>query len=165
MNEHRNRCKTWWNRCPRRWIIVKFTISESWYYSNSFSLLFSYPFRSPSHGESFTLYSFLLNHLNHTIVSHLNLHSSTCPIRHLLWLSVNGSGWDYTVQGSSPHKCDQKSCCSVLNTVVTTFLLDISIFLSFSYVPEVHPYRWKFLEVRLGCPSACLTDIPLIREG
>ena len=165
MNKHRNRCKTGWNRCPRRWIIVKFTISESWCHSNSFSLLFPYLSRSLSHRESFTLYSFLLDHLNRTLVNHLNIRLSTCPIRHLLWLSVNGSGWDYTVQGSSPHKCDQKSCCSALNTVVTAFLLDISAFLSSSYAPEVHPYRWKFLEDHLGCPNTCLTDIPPIWKG
>ena len=163
MIEHRNRYKTWWNRCSRRWIIIEFTISESWCYSNSFSLLFFYFFRSPIHGESFTLYNFLLDHLDRTLVSHLNFHSSTCPIRYLLWLSVNCSGWDYTVQGSSPHKCSQKSCCSALNVVITTFLLDISAFLSSSYTLEVHPYRWKFLKGRLSYLSTCLTDIHLIR--
>ena len=163
MIEHRNRYKTWWNRCSRRWIIIEFTISESWCYSNSFSLLFFYFFRSPIHGESFTLYNFLLDHLDRTLVSHLNFHSSTCPIRYLLWLSVNCSGWDYTVQGSSPHKCGQKSYCSALNVVVTAFLLDISAFLSFLYTLEVHPYRWKFLEGRLSYLSTCLTDIHLIR--
>ena len=155
MNKHRNRCKTGWNCCSRRWIVVKFNISESWCYSNSFSPLFPYLFRSPSHGESFTLYSFLLDHFDHTFVNHLNLYSSTCPIRHLLWLSVNGSGWNYTVQGSSPHKWGQKSCCNALNAVVTTFLLDISTLLSSSYAPEVHPYRWKLLKDHLGFPSTC----------
>ena len=116
-------------------------------------------------GGSFTLYSFLLDHLNRTLVNHLNLHSSTCPIKHLLWLSMNGCGWDCAVQGSSPHKCSQKSCCSAFNAVVTAFLLDISAFLSSSYVPEVHPYHWKFLEGHLSRPSTCLTDIRPIREG
>ena len=41
--------------------------------------------------------------------------------RHLLWLSVNGVGWDCTVQRSSPHKCSLKSCCSVFNAVVAAF--------------------------------------------
>ena len=122
-------------------------------------------FLSLSYGRSFTLYSFLLDHLDCTLVNHLNLHLSACPIRHLLWLSVNGDGCDCTVQGSSPHKCGQKSCCSAFNAVVAAFLLDISVFLSFSYVPEVHPYRWTFLEDHLSCPSTCLTDIHLIREG
>ena len=138
---------------------------NTWCYSNSFSLFFHYVFRSSSYGGSFTLYSFLLDHLNRTLVNHLNLHSSTCPIRHLLWLSVNGGGWDCTVQGSSPHKCDQKSYCSAFNAVVIAFLLDISAFLSSSYMPEVHPYRWKFLEGHLSRPSTCLTDIHPIREG
>ena len=138
MNKHRNRHKTWWNCCPRRWIIIEFTISKSWCYSSPFSLLFPNFSWSPIHGESFTLYNFLLDHRDRTLVSHLNLHLSTCPIRHLLWLFVNGSGWDYTVQGSSPHKCGQESCCSALNAVVTAFLLNISAFLSSSYAPEVH---------------------------
>ena len=72
---------------------------------------------------------------------------------------------DCTVQGFSPHKCGQKSCCNAFNAVVVVFLLDISVFLSSSYVPEVHPYRWKFLEGHLSRPSTCLTDIHLIREG
>ena len=165
MNKHRNRYKTWWNRCSRRWIIIEFTISESWCYSSFFSLLFSYFFRSLFHGESFRLYSFLLDHHDRILVNHPNLHSSTCPIKHLFWLSVNGSGWDYTVQGFSPHKYGQKSCCSALIVVVTAFLLDISTFLSSSYAPEVHLYRWNFLEDRLGCPSTCWTNIPSIREG
>ena len=128
------------------------------------SLFFTMFFRSLSYGGSFTLYSFLLDHLNHTLVNHLNLHSSTCLIRHLLWLSVNGGGWDCTIQESSPYKCDQKSCYSAFNAVVTAFLLDIFAFLSSSYVPEVHPYRWKFLEGHLSRPSTCLTDIRPIRE-
>ena len=90
-------------------------------------------FRSSSYRDSFSLYNHLFYHLDRTLVSHLNLHSSTCPIRHLLWLSVSCSGWNYTIQGSFPHKCGQKSCCSALNAVVTVFLLDISAFLSPSY--------------------------------
>ena len=72
-------------------------------------------------GKSFTLYSFFLNYPNRTLVHHLSPHSSICPIRHLLWLSVNGSGWDCTVQKSSPHKCNQKSCYSAFNALVAAF--------------------------------------------
>ena len=122
-------------------------------------------FLSLSYGGSFTLYSFLLDHLDRTLVNHLNLHSSACPIRHLLWLSVNSNGCDCTVQRSSSHKCGQKSCCTAFNVVISTFLLDISIFLSSSYTPEVHPYRWTFLEGHLSCSSTYLTDIHPIREG
>ena len=165
MNKHRNRCKTWWNHCPRRWIIVKFTISESRCYSNFFSLLFHYIFLSPSYGGSFTLYSFILDYLDHTLIHHLNLYSSICLIKYLLWLSVNGGGWDYIVQGSSPHKWGHKSCCSVFNAVVAAFPLDIFVFLSSPYVSEVYPHHWKFLEGHLSHPGTCLTDIRPIREG
>ena len=40
--------------------------------------------------------------------------------------------------------------------MVVAFFLDISIFLSSSYVPKVHPYHWTFLEGHLSCPHACL---------
>ena len=49
--------------------------------------------------------------------------------------------------------------------MVAAFLLDISVFLSSSYVHEVHPYRWKFLEGHLSRPGTCLTDIRPIQEG
>ena len=145
-----------------RWISIQFTVYESWCYSNVFFSSLLIFLRSPSYKESFSLYNLLLDHLDRTLVSHSNFHSSTCPIRHLLWLSVSYSGWDYTVQGSSPHKSGQKSCCSVLNVVVTAFLLDIYAFLSLSYTFEVHPYHWKFLEGRLRYLSTCLTNIHLI---
>ena len=58
-----------------------------------------------------------------------------------------------------------RKVAAMLNAVVTAFLLDISTFLSSSYVPEVHPYRWKFLEGHLSCPGTCLTDIHPIQEG
>ena len=48
--------------------------------------------------------------------------------------------------------------------VVAAFLLDIFVFLFSSYVPEVHPYRWKFFEGHLSRPSTYLTDIHPIRE-
>ena len=106
-----------------------------------------------------------MDHLNRTLINHLNLHSSTFPIRHLLWLSMNGDSCDCTVQGSSPHKCGQKSCFSAFNAVVAAFLLDISVSLSFLYAPKVHPYHWTFLEGHLSHPSTCLTNIHPIREG
>ena len=84
-------------------------------------ILFLSNFRSPLSRRAFTLYSFFLHYPDRTLVHHLSLHLSTCPISHLLWLSVNGSGWNYTVQRSSPHKCGQKSCCSAFNVVVAVF--------------------------------------------
>ena len=129
-----------------------------------FPLSYTVFFDRSSYGGFFTLYSFLSNHLDRTLIIHLNLHSSACPIRHFFWLSVHGGGWDCTVQGSSPHKCGQKSCCSTFNAVVAAFLLDISTFLSSSYVLEVHPYCWTFLEGHPSRPRTCLIDINPIRE-
>ena len=84
-----------------------------------FSLsLFSDPLLS---GRSFTLYSFFLNYHDPTLVHHLSSHLSTCPISHLLWLSVNGDGWNCTVQRSSPHKCGQKNCYNAFNAVIAAF--------------------------------------------
>ena len=53
-----------------------------------------------------------------TLVDHLSSHLSVCPIRHSLWLSVSCGSKDNNVQGSSPHKCGQKSSCSAFNVVV-----------------------------------------------
>ena len=49
--------------------------------------------------------------------------------------------------------------------MVAAFLLDISVFLSSSYVPEVHHYCWKFLEGHLSRLVTCLTDVRPIQEG
>ena len=88
-------------------------------------ILFLFPLsifsNSPHSGRSVTLYSFFLNYLDCTLVHHLSPHSSICPIRYLLWLSVNGGSWDCTVQRSSPYKCGQQSCYSAFNTVVVAF--------------------------------------------
>ena len=122
-------------------------------------------FSIPISGRVFTLYSFFLHYFDRTLVYYLSLHLSICPVKHLLWLFMNGGGWECTVQGSSPHKCGQKGCCSAFNAVVAAFLLDIFIFLSSSYVPEVHLYRWKFLEGHLSRLVTCLTNVRPIREG
>ena len=59
-------------------------------------ILFLFPFfispDPPPSGRSFTLYSFFLNYHDRTLVNHLSPHSSICPIKHLLWLSMNGGG-------------------------------------------------------------------------
>ena len=49
--------------------------------------------------------------------------------------------------------------------MVVAFLLDISVFLPYSHVPEVYPYHWKLLEGHLSCPGTCLIGICPIREG
>ena len=89
-------------------------------------ILFLFPFSispdPPPSRRSFTLYSFFLNYPDRTLIHHLSPHSSICPIRHLLWLFVNGGGWDCTVQKSSPHKCSQKICCSTFNAVIAAFV-------------------------------------------
>ena len=46
--------------------------------------------------------------------------------------------------------------------MVAAFHLDISVFLSSPYVPEVYPHRWILLE---GHQDTRLTDIRPIREG
>ena len=55
-------------------------------------LFLSLCFSIPILWGSFTSYSFLLDHLDRTLVNHLNFHLSICPIRHLLWLFVNSGG-------------------------------------------------------------------------
>ena len=62
-----------------------------------------------------------LDHLDPTLVDHLSPYLSTCPIRHPLWLSVSYGSQGNTVQGSSLHKCGQKSSCNVFNAVVAAF--------------------------------------------
>ena len=99
------------------WELIQLLVPR-WFFFFFFSLSI---FRSPLSGRAFILYSFFLHYPDRTLVHHLSLHLSICPIIHLLWLSVNGGGWNCTVQRSSPHKCDQKSYCSAFNAVVTAF--------------------------------------------
>ena len=68
---------------------VNTTLSATMILFLSFLSLFSDP---PLSRRSFTLYSFFLHYPDHKLVYHLSLHLSTCPISHLLWLSVNGGG-------------------------------------------------------------------------
>ena len=146
-------------------IIKSLFLKDSWTlcYSSSFSILLYYIFSIPPLWRIFYIIYTFLGHLYRTLVYHLNLYSSICLIKHLPYLFVNGSGWDYTVQRSSPHKCGQKSRCSSFNAVVTAFPLDISVFLSSLYVLEVYPHRWRLLEGHPSHPGACLTDIRLVR--
>ena len=43
--------------------------------------------------------------------------------------------------------------------VVAAFPLDIFVFLSSSYMPEVYPHRWSLLEGYLSHLGVCLTDV------
>ena len=62
------------------------------------------------------------DHLDLTLVDYLNPYLSTCLIRHLPWLSMSCGCQGNTIQGSSLHKCGQKSSCSAFNVVVAAFL-------------------------------------------
>ena len=62
-----------------------------------------------------------LDHLDPTLVDYLSPYLRTCPIKHLLWLSVSCGSQGNTIQRSSPHKCGQKSSCSALNAMVAGF--------------------------------------------
>ena len=99
------------------WELVQLFV-QRWFFFFLFPLTL---FRSSLSGRAFTLYSFFLHYPNRILVHYLGLHLSICPINHLLWLSVNCGGWNCTVQKSSPHKCGQKSCCSVFNAMVAAF--------------------------------------------
>ena len=49
--------------------------------------------------------------------------------------------------------------------MVAAFPLDISVFLSSPYVPEVYPHRWSLLEGYLSHSDACSIDIRQVRGG
>ena len=51
-----------------------------------------------------------------------------------------------TVQGSSPHKCGQESCCNAFNAVVAAFSQDISTSLSLPWALVIYFHFWNFLE-------------------
>ena len=53
---------------------------------------------------SYIIYPFL-GHLIPTLVAHLCLHLSACPLDTLSGFSVNCGSQDNTIQGSSQHKC------------------------------------------------------------
>ena len=119
----KNTNKAWWTEYPTR-LFEQLILRANTILSATMILFLSSLsiFRSPPFsGRSFTLYSLFLNYPDCTLVHHLSPHLSICLISHLLWLSVNGDGWNYTIQRSSPHKCDQKSCCSAFNAVVAAF--------------------------------------------
>ena len=66
-------------------------------------------------------------------------------------------------RGLFSHKCGQKSCYSAFNVVIAAFSLDISVFLSSPYVPEVYPHRWILLEGHQSHQDTRVTDICSIR--
>ena len=83
-----------------------------------------------------------LNDLGLSLVDHLSLYLSACPIRHPLQRSVSCGNRDSTVQWSCPHKCG-----------VSSFPLDIPEFLSFRT-------SWK---ATLTIQNLYLTMLQLVR--
>ena len=94
--------------------------------------------------------------LLHYIVLHCSILSSTClPSSLVLEFPLLLSQlFDFlgvnvilnTVQGSSPHKCGQESCCNAFNAVVAAFSQDISASLSLPYASVINLHLWNFLE-------------------
>ena len=94
--------------------------------------------------------------LPHYIVLHCSILSSTClPSSWVLEFPLLLSQlFDFlgvkviqnTVQGSSPHKCGQESCCNAFNAVVAAFSQDISASLSLPCASVIYPHLWNFLE-------------------
>ena len=95
---------------------------------------FSFFFSIPSSWKVSYIIQLPLNHPNPTLVDHLSSHLSAYPIRHPLWSLVSYGSQYNNVQGSSPHKCGQKSSCNAFNAVVAAFH---QIFLGF-----LHPYAF-----------------------
>ena len=60
---------------------------------------------------------FISNYLDPTLVDHLSPYLSVYPIRYPLQLFVSCGSQDSTVQGFSPHKCNQKSSFNAFNAV------------------------------------------------
>ena len=48
---------------------------------------------------------------------------------------------------------------------MAAFPLDISVFLSSLYMPEVYPHRWSLLEGYLSHLGVCLTDVRPVQGG
>ena len=104
----------------------------------------------------FISWSLLLEILLHYIVSLYSILPSTClpsslvleflspPLQLFDFLGVKVI-WN-TVQGSSPHKCGQESCCNAFNTVVAAFSQDISASLSLPCALVIYLHLWDFLE-------------------
>ena len=108
---------------PRGTILDKmlsFKLYFSRCYSSYFLMFLLFPF-SP----------FLLEGLLHYIVLHCSIPSSTCLSSSLVleFPLLLSRLFDFlgvkmifnTIQGSSPHKCRQESCCNAFNAVVAAF--------------------------------------------
>ena len=75
----------------------------------------------PLHKGFFFIIYLFFDHLNPTLVIHLRLHLSVCPIGHVFWFFMSRSNQSLTVQMSFPHKCSQESSYSAFNATAATF--------------------------------------------
>ena len=99
---------------------------------------------------------FLLEVLLYYIVLHCPILSSTCLSSSLVleFPLLLSQLFDFlvvkmiqnTVQGSSPHKCGQESCCNAFNAVVAAFSQDISASLSLPCALVIYLHLQNFLE-------------------
>ena len=134
---------------PRGMILdkmVSFRLYFSRCYSSYFLMFLLFLFSSP----------LLLEGLLHYIVLHCSIPSSTCLSSSLVleFPFLLPQLFDFlrvkmifnTVQGSSPHKCGQESCCNAFNAVVAAFSWDISVSLSLPYALVIYLHLWNFLE-------------------
>ena len=96
-------------------------------------------FSIPSPWRISPIIQFPLGDLDPTLVDHLNLYLSACPIRHSLWPSVSCGSQDSIIQESSPQKCGQKVSCR--NAVIVAFLLYILGHLPVLYSHSTYPYQ------------------------
>ena len=99
---------------------------------------------------------FLLEVLLHYIVLHCSILSSTCLSSSLVleFPLLLSQLFDFLgvkmiqniVQGSSPHKCGQESCCNAFNAMVAAFSQDISASLSLPCALVIYLHLRNFLE-------------------
>ena len=105
-----------------------------------------------------------MDHLTPTLVVHLRLHLSICPIRHLFWFSVRCNNQSFTVQMSFPHKCGQKSGYSVFNVVAVAFPYIFCAFPPSFQIHRTRPPLLNFLEDFSSCWDTNLRYASHIRE-
>ena len=129
-----------------------FYINRYFSYATVDKLLLLFPMIFPIPTTQMILYIIQLfsDHLNPTLVIHLRFHLSVYPIKHLFWFFVSCSNQSFTVQISSPHKCDKKSGYSAFNAVVAVFP---QIFWAFSHSFQIHKTRPPLLSFLEGSSS------------
>ena len=89
-------------------------------YSSCCYSIFSIDFPIPSPQRVSYIIQLPLGNLGSPFVDCPGHYLSTCPIRHLSKPLVSCNSQGSTVQGSSPHKCNQEFWWDALNVVATT---------------------------------------------